>query len=109
MKSYIFIHPFGGDMNNLERGRSIAHDLRKAHPEVAIAYPLDMIYMCDKTFNHDDINKWCAEWVRRSDGIIFPPNAMESDGCRQEIDAAEASGKEIYPVSQFLELPKFEE
>lgn len=107
MKSYIFIHPFGGDQLKLEKGRSIVHELRKAHPEVAIAYPLDMIHYEDKAFNHDDINKWCAEWVRRSDGIIFPPNAMESDGCRQEIETAENTGKEVYPVAQFLSMPPF--
>lgn len=109
MRSYIFIHPFGGDMNKLERGRSMVYGLRKAHPEVAIAYPLDMIYTCDKTFDHDVIDKWCAEWVRRSDGIIYPPDAHTSKGCTLEIEAAKAAGKEVYSLDEFTNHEPFEE
>lgn len=102
MKSYILIHPFGGDIAKLEHGRELCVKLRLKHPEIAILYPLDTIYYMDKDIRHSAINEWCAEWVKRSDGIIFPKDAMESDGCRHEIAAAEAAGKETIPVEVLL-------
>lgn len=95
MKLYALIHPFGGNMENYYKGRELCSQIRQKHPDIAVIYILDTIVYEDKTTYHSTINSWCEEIVSRCDGIIVPDGWENSDGCRVEVEAAEARCKEI--------------
>lgn len=102
MKLYAFIHPFGGNVLNLDKMRVRLQNLREAHPEMAIFAPLDSVFYQDTLTAHTIINEWCKTFIERCDGVIYPPEAMNSDGCRVELERAESLGKEIVPLNQLI-------
>lgn len=102
MKTYVLIHPFGGNYNDFNKGRELCVELRKKHPDMFIIYGLDNLVYANETTPHSVIDKWSEELVSRCDGIIVPIGWENSEGCQYEVAAAEAKGKEILTVKELM-------